>query len=78
MNPVKRFTSWLDKNLSADPATSNSRTLQTLIVINAIAMLWVVLAVSHWVIAPTTQVVLVTLITSGAGAYVGGKFGERS
>ena len=71
------MVSWINKNLSADPASSNSRTLQTIIVCSIIAMLWVALKVTHWVITEPIESVMKTLIISGAGAYGLGKFAEK-
>lgn len=74
-NPFKKFTAWIDRNLSTDPSTSNSRTLQTLIVINITIMLWIVLARAGWVISDNTRLILICLITGGAGGYIAGKLG---
>lgn len=75
--PIKAAHQWLLKAMSSDPTASSSRALQVFIVLNVTSMSWVVLAKANWVIAPTTQVVLVTLIVSGAGAYAAGKLGEK-
>lgn len=74
-NPFKPLIKWINANLSADPATSNSRTLQTLIVINLIIMIWIVLVRANWVISDNVRLVLLTLITGGAGGYIAGKLG---
>ena len=75
--PIKAAHQWLLKATSSDPTASSSRALQVFIVLNVTTMLWIVLGKANWVIAPTTQVVLVTLIVSGAGAYAAGKLGEK-
>lgn len=72
-NPFKKFTAWIDRNLSADPSTSNSRTLQTLIVLNLLVMLWLVLAKAGWTISDNTRLVMLCLITGGAGGYIANK-----
>lgn len=63
----------LGKNLSADGSSSNSRALQSVIVVNLVAILWVVMAKGEWIISDNTRLVMICLIVSGAGAYVGGK-----
>jgi uncharacterized membrane-anchored protein len=73
MRLIKNFFGWLNRNLSADPSTSNSRTLQTLIVINLVVMCWLVLATANWTISDNLRLVLICLITGGAGGYIANK-----
>ena len=73
MKTIKSLFSWLNKNLSADSTTSNSRTLQTLIVLNLIVMCWLVLVHANWTISDNLRLVLLCLITGGAGGYIANK-----
>lgn len=68
---------WLSKNLSSSPDSSNSRALQSIIVLNLVGMLWIVLAHGAYKIDDNTRVVMLTLITSGAGGYALGKWAEK-
>lgn len=68
---------WLSKNLSSGKESSNSRALQSIIVLNLVAMLWIVLAHGAYKIDDNTRLVMLTLITSGAGGYALGKFAEK-
>lgn len=67
---------WLGKGLSGDSAVSNSRVLQTFIVINLITILWLVVGHAQWVLSDNTRLVMLTLITAGAGGYVANKLME--
>lgn len=69
---------WIKKNLSNDPLTSNSRLLQSVIVVNLTIILWLVVAFSNWVITDNVRLVMLCLITSGAGAYITSKIGEKN
>lgn len=71
---LKAPFNWLAKNLSSDSTSSNSRALQSIIVVNIVVMLWFVLVKAHWYIHDNTRLVLVCLIVSGAGGYIGGKW----
>ena len=76
--PVKKLSEgveWIKSNLSSSGSASNSRTLQTLIVFNLLIMMWIVLAKAAWVISDNSRLILLCLITGGAGAYVAGKLG---
>lgn len=68
---------WLAKNLSTDGTSSNSRALQSIIVLNVVAILWAVMAHSGYKIDDNARLVILTLITSGAGGYALGKFAEK-
>ena len=72
---LKKLLEWVKKNLSNDPASSNSRVLQTVIVLNLVAILWIVMAKSNpaWTISDNTRLVMLTLITAGAGSYIANK-----
>ena len=74
---LKTPFNWLARNLSSDGSSSNSRALQSIIVINLVAMLWIVLSHSKYVISDNARLVMVCLIVSGAGAYASGKFCDR-
>lgn len=68
---------WLSKNLSSSGTSSNSRALQSIIVLNLVVMLWIVLAHGAYKIDDNTRLVMLTLITSGAGGYALGKFADK-
>lgn len=72
---LKKLLEWVKKNLSNEPAASNSRVLQTVIVLNLTAILWIVMAKSNpaWTISDNTRLVMLTLITAGAGSYIANK-----
>lgn len=67
---------WIKKLLSQNSEASSSRALQAFIAVNVTAMLWAVLAVNHWYVHDNTRLVLLTLITGGAGAYITNKLME--
>ena len=67
---------WLKKLLSQDKTSSSSRALQAFIAINVVAMMWAVLAINKWYVHDNTRLVLLTLITGGAGAYITNKLME--
>jgi hypothetical protein len=77
VNWLKKPFIWLGKNLSTDGTSSNSRALQSIIVINLTAILWVVMAKAGYVISDNARLVMICLICSGAGSYSLGKFAER-
>ena len=67
---------WIKKLLSQDKEASSSRALQAFIAVNVTAMLWVILAKQGWYVQDNTRLVLLTLITGGAGAYITNKLME--
>ena len=73
--PGSSLVRWIKSNLSPDNSVSNSRTLQSLIVVNLVIMLWIVLQRANWVISDNARLVLICLITGGAGGYIVGKLG---
>lgn len=79
MNLLTKVTGWLARNLSNDRTASNSRVLQTVIVINLVVILWIVVAKSTpaWTLSDNVRLVMLTLITAGAGSYMVGKAAER-
>lgn len=72
---LKKLLELVKRNLSNDPTASNSRVLQTVIVLNLITILWIVMAKSNpaWTISDNTRLVMLTLITAGAGSYIANK-----
>lgn len=74
----KSLLAWATKNLSNDTASSNSRVLQTAIVINVLVILWVVLAKANWIISDNARLITLTLITAGAGNYIANKIAGGS
>lgn len=70
-------TAWVGSNLSSNPESSNSRLLQTVIVFSIIPLVWIVVYKNGWKFDSHTQIITVTLIVSGAGAYAAGKAAER-
>jgi hypothetical protein len=73
--PGSGLLAWVKANLSNGSSVSNSRTLQTLIVVNILVMLWLVLNRAGWSISDNARLVLLCLITGGAGSYIVGKIG---
>lgn len=72
MNPFN----WIKKNLSNDQSVSNSRTLQTLIVVNLLVICWIVVAKAGWIVSDNLRLILLCLITGGAGSYIANKLKE--
>lgn len=70
---IKNVIGWLNRNLSSDPTSSNSRVLQTVIVVNIVPLMWLVVAHANWQVSDNARLVLLTLITAGAGSYVAAK-----
>jgi len=68
---------WIGGNLSSDPTNSNSRLLQTVIVLGLLPMVWIIVGKADWKLEDNPRIVIVTLIVSGAGAYAAGKAAER-
>lgn len=77
LSPAPVFD-WLNRMHSNDPSASNSRVLQTLIVVNLVAILWLVVAHAGWVITDNTRLIAITMVVSGAGSYVASKAKEGS
>jgi len=72
-----RFIGWINKNLSSDPSSSNSRVLQTIIVLSIVPLVWLVVSHSDWKIEDNPRLILLALITAGAGSYITNRVTSR-
>ena len=75
---IKKAMQWVGTSLSNDPSVSNARMLQTFIVLNVVIIIWMVCWKSNWTMSDNVRLVLLTLITGGAGAYAVSKIGDRN
>lgn len=73
----KGLINWIKTMFSSSRSASNSRLLQTLIVLNLLIMLWIVLWFATWKIDDNTRLVLICLVVSGAGSYISNKVGPN-
>lgn len=78
MSLLKKGLDWVGRNLSNDSSSSSSRVLQTLIVLNVVVIVWLVVAKANWTITDNVRLIVLTLITAGAGSYIANKLGGPS